>query len=148
MTSLLWTSYAAPATVLSTELNALAASSGNVLSVLGPVFSNLTELLYCDVEFAAGGTFSPVAGGAIEVWFLRSIDGGLTYEDGSASLAPARPPDVRIAVRGGTSITPRSLAPGANLPPGSYKAIARNGTKTALPATGNIIRLAAYSMAG
>lgn len=148
MTSLLWTSYASPVTVLSTELNALAASSANTLSTLGAAFQNLTELLYCDIEFAAGGTFSPVAGGAVEVWFLRSIDGGLTYEDGSASLAPARPPDARIAVRGGTSITPRSMAPGASLPPGFYKAIARNGTKTALPATGNIIRIAAYSMAG
>jgi hypothetical protein len=133
------------ATWLSTELNSLSSSSGNTLSVLGAAFQNTVARNFADVEFVAGGTFSPTAAGFLELWLLRSLDGGSNYEDGSATVAPGRAPDVVLPVRAGTTITPRSGAPGLILPVAYYKPILRNQTGVALPASGNIIRFAAYS---
>lgn len=133
------------ANLLTTELNSLASSNANTLSTLGAAFQNTAARVYSDVEFLAGGTLSPTAGGFIELWFLRSLDGGSTYEDGSASVAPGRAPDIVIPVRGGTTITPRAGSSGLILPPAFYKPIARNQTGVTLPASGNLIRQALYS---
>ena len=130
---------------LTTELNSLASSTGNTLSVLGAAFQNTTARNFADVEFVAGGAFSPTAAGFIELWLLRSLDGGTNYEDGSATVAPGRQPDIVIPVRAGTTITPRAGAQGLILPVGFYKPIARNQTGVALPAASNLIRFAAYS---
>lgn len=130
---------------LTTELNALGNSSGNTLSTLGAAFQNTNARVFADVEFVAGGTYTPLAGGFIEVWMLRSLDGGTNYEDGSASVAPGRAPDIVLPVRAGTTITPRAGASGLIIPPGFYKALARNQTGATLPASGNLIRFAMYS---
>ena len=92
-----------------------------------------------------GCTMTPVAPAFIELWLLRSLDGGTNYEDGSSSVAPGRPADIIIPVRAGTTITPRPGVSGLVLPPGWYKPIARNQTGPSLPASGNLIRFAAYS---
>lgn len=130
---------------LTTELNALATSTANVLSTLGSAFQNTAALIYCDAEFVSGSTITPLAGGFIEVWLLRSLDGGTAYEDGSATIAPARPADIIIPVRAGTTITPRAGSAGVLLPPGVYKPIARNQTGVTLAATSNVIRFAGYT---
>lgn len=130
---------------LTTELNSLAASSGNTLSTLGAAFQNTNSMLYADVEFLAGGTLTPTAGAFVELWLLRSLDGGSTYEDGSATVAPGRPADLFISVRAGTTITPRAGGSGIILPPGFYKPIARNQVGATLPASGNLIRFAMYT---
>jgi hypothetical protein len=132
---------------LTTELNTLANSAANVLSTLGAAFQNTTGRQFADVEFLAGGTLTPVAGAFIELWLLRSLDGGTNYEDGSATVAPGRPADVVIPVRAGTTITPRGGQSGVWMPPGFYKPIVRNQTGVALPATANLIRFALYSAA-
>ena len=131
-------------TWLSTELNSLANSSANVLSTLGAAFQNTSAWIYYDVEFLAGGTLTPAAGAFIEVWHLRSLD-GTNYEDGSATVAPGRLADATIAVRAGTTITPRAGANRGVLPPATYKPIARNQTGVSLPASGNVISFAAYT---
>lgn len=133
------------ANLLTTELNSLASSTGNVLSTLGGAFQNTTSRIYADVEFLAGGTMTPTTGAFIELWFLRSLDGGSNYEDGSATVAPGRAPDIVIPVRVGTTITPRAGGSGVILPPAFYKPLARNQTNVTLPASGNIIRSAQYS---
>lgn len=133
------------ANLLTTQLNSLASSNANTLSTLGSAFQNTAARVYADVEFVAGGTFSPTAGGFVELWFLRSLDGGSSYEDGSASIAPGRAPDIVIPVRGGTTITPQAGASGLILPPGFFKPIARNQTGATLPSSGNIVRYALYS---
>jgi hypothetical protein len=145
----LWGDYASSATNwLSTELNSLANSSGNVLSTLGASFnngfSNSAGYIYADVEFFAGANYTPTAGGFIELWLLRSID-GTNFDDGSATIAPGRLPDVVIPVRAGASIRPRAVVAGVILPPGLYKPIARNQTGATLPASGNTIRFRPYT---
>lgn len=130
---------------LTTELNSLASSAANTLSTLGGAFQNTVAMLYSDVEFLAGGTLSPAAPAFVELWLLRSLDGGTNYEDGSASVAPGRPADLIINVRAGTTITPRAGSSGLILPPGFYKPIARNQTGVTLPASGNLVRFSGYT---
>jgi hypothetical protein len=131
-------------TLLTTELNSLGFSSANTLSSIGNAFQNTNARLYCDIEFLAGGGITTAAGAFLEVWFLRSLDGGTNYEDGTSSLAPGRGADVIIPVRAGTNITPRAGMSMVVLPPGFFKPIARNQVTT-LPASSNVVRYAAYS---
>ncbi len=148
-TNFLWSGagayVAGPTNWLTTELNALANSTGNVLSAAGAAVQNTGALIYCDVEFIAGSTFTPLANGFIEVWFLLSINSGTNYEDGSATVAPGRFSDFQIPIRAGTTITPRAITRGIILPPSFYKPIVRNQTGATLPATGNILRFAVYT---
>lgn len=146
-TNFLWSGYlGSVANWLTTELNSLASSTGNTLSTLGGAFDNSTNLyIYGDVEFLAGGTLSPAAGAFVELWLLRSIDGGSAYEDGSATVAPARVADAIIPVRTGTTITPRAGLSGLIIPPGFYKPILRNQCGVTLPASGNLIRFRQYT---
>ena len=130
---------------LTTELDALAVTAGTQ-STLGAEIDNSTnKYLLAEAEFLAGGTYTPTANGYIELWLLRAMD-GTNYEDGSASIVPARRPDLIIPVRAGTTITPRALASGLVIPPGKYKALAGNRTGATLPATGNVIALRPYSI--
>ena len=136
----------AVANILTTQLNSLASSSGNTLSTVGSSIQNTTARLYADVEFVAGGTFTPTAGAFVELWLLRSLDGGSNYEDGSSSAAPGRPADITALVRAGTTITPRAGASGLRVHPGFAQPIARNQTGASFPASGNLIRWALYTV--
>ncbi|HTZ79062.1 MAG TPA: hypothetical protein VMC10_14190 [Stellaceae bacterium] len=137
-----WGALSGATTLLSSELNSLANSSAGTLSATGAVVA-ATGHLYGFVEFMAGASYTPTANGFIELWLLQSIDGS-NFEDGSATVAPARVADAIIPVRAGSSIAPRANAglPPLVLPPGSYKPIARNQTGAALPSAGNLIRIA------
>lgn len=88
---------------------------------------------------------TPTANSFIELWLLRSLDGGSNYEDGSATVAPGRPCDIAIPIRAGTTITPRGGISGLVLPPGFYKPIARQQTGVTLPGSGNLIRFSTYT---
>lgn len=146
-TNFLWSGYlASAATFLTTELNALANSAANTLTAAGSEIDNSTNKYpMADLEFLAGGTFTPLANGLIAVWFLRPLD-GTNYEDGSATVAPGRMADAIIPVRAGTTITPRANAVRVPLPVGKFKPIARNTTGATLPATGNTISWRPFSM--
>lgn len=142
MAIVLWAKPDDPVTVIGTEANSLT-NAGLALS--SGSFVNTNGRVYADVEFVAGASFSPVTGGYIDFWFLRSIDGGVNFEDGNSTVAPTRPSDTAILVRGGTAIRPQSGASGVPLPPGFYKVLIRNMTGAAFPASGNLIRIASYS---
>jgi len=133
----------APVTALSTELTGLASSSSDVLAVSAP-FANSQGAVWADIEFIAGGACSPGLDAFLEVWVLRSLDGGLTFEDGAAATAPARGPDATIEINTGTSITPHAGFPGVMLPPGTFKIALRNQMGVAIPA-GSSVRFAVYS---
>jgi len=134
--------YLAVTTGLSTELNALA--NGSLSAASGAIDNSAGQkAIYVDVEFNAGGTFTPVTPAYMWVWFLRSID-GTNYEDGSSSVQPVRPPDAVVPITAGSSITPRNNRPQCVMPPGKFKVLALNKTGATLPATGNTIKLGLY----
>jgi len=141
MSTVRWSGYDLPLTLLSAELNGLA---NNALSNLSSDTVNSNGSLFCDFEFLAGATFSPGSNALLDIWMLRSIDGGLSFEDGSPSFTPPRDPDLSIAVRAGSSIMPRAGAPLIVLPVGHYKALARNRLGATIP-TGSMVRMASYT---
>src|SRR4051812_40304985 len=90
-------------TLLTTELNSLA---NNTMSAAGSAqtntqaTSNFNGYVRGKVELNLGSPSGTVtAGTLIDLWFLRTIDGGSNYEDGSASISPARAPDVVFPLR-------------------------------------------------
>lgn len=152
-TNFLWDAAAIAARfdIMTTELNSLASSSTTTLAISSAggsagVFSQsqTNGAIYSDAEFLAGGTYTPLAGGFIELWLLRSLD-ATSYEDGSAAIVPGRPADLIIPVRAGAAIAPRAGVSGLILPPFSWKALVRNQTGATLPASGNKVSLTAYS---
>lgn len=149
MTNFLSSGYLTSASdILTTELNSLASSTSNTLSSAGSAIDNSTnKYIWYDVEFLAGGTYTPTAGGFLELWLLRTLD-GTNYEDGSSTIAPARRPDVIIPVRAGTTITPRAGGQGRLiLPPGLSKPIVRNQSGATLPSSGNKVTIRPHTVA-
>ena len=144
---------ATPFDLLSTELNSIGANGGAVVSSVGGssgVFSqtNTVQALSGAVWFASGGAFTPTAGGYLAGWFLRSPDGGTTFEattTASATQAPvARSPDFVIP------LFPVAYASGQvawaqggeiALPPESFKVVLWNMSGATIPSSGNTLAL-------
>ena len=135
---------AGPTSWLTTELNSVAASSANVCSTLGAAFQNTASYIYADAEFVFGASVTITANAFLEVWLLRSIDGGTNYETGDATHAPPRAPDAVLPVFAGTG-TFRCGFSGMILPPAFYKPLLRNQTNISLPSASNILRFSAYT---
>lgn len=93
---------ATPFNLLSTELNSLANGGAALSSVGGTsgVFSqtNWANAVWTAAWFKAGGAFggSPVVGGFLALWFLKSTDGGTTFEK-TATASTTVPPVPRAA---------------------------------------------------
>jgi hypothetical protein len=90
---------------MSTELNSLANGSAATSSVGGTsgVFTqtNFANAIWSEIYFTAGGAFTPTAGGFIAGWYLKSPDGGSTYESAISTpsttvMALPRSPDFII----------------------------------------------------
>lgn len=136
--------YRGVATVMSTELNALAATTGKAISSALDNSANLD--LFADLELAVDFVTGPTAGTVIEVYLLPSVDGGTTYPDGSTSILPQSSLFVGgFAVRNTTAAQIMAVR-GVALPPGSYKYLVQNTTNQAFPATGSTLRANTYQL--
>lgn len=73
-----------PFTIMSTELNSLASGSAATSSVNGAsgVFYQgaYGSAPFSSIYFTSGGSFTPGLGGFLAGWWLRSPDGGSTFE--------------------------------------------------------------------
>jgi hypothetical protein len=77
---------------------------------------------------------APAANTAVSVWIIRQVDSS-NYEDGDASTTPARMPDMVFPLRP-VSTAQRVTLPSIDLPPGLFKALAKNdGTGVTMNAT-------------
>jgi hypothetical protein len=137
--------------LLSTELNSLASSAGLTAGAISSVggTSGLFNNVYSggglggfplgeyELELAApGGTLT--AGTAAFFWFLNGVD-GTHYEDGSASVIPARSPDLVIPIRA-VSTTQRIIV-FAPLPANSFYVLCAQNTGQAWGATANTLKV-------
>ncbi len=136
-------------TLMTTELNSLGSSTtaGAISSVGGTagLFNNTvgggsmdgyTLGLFELVLAAPGGTLT--AGSAALIWFLGTVD-ATNYEDGSASVIPARSPDLIIPVRvssGAQRILRRSV-----LPPGNWYVLLSQATGQTWGSSGNTLKV-------
>lgn len=130
---------------MSTELNALAATTGKAIS---SAFDNSVNLdLFANLEMAVDFVSAPTAGAVIEVYLLPSVDDtGTVYPDGSTSILPQSSLYVGgFAVRATTAAQVMVLR-GIPLPPGFYKYVIQNTTNQAFPATGSVMRMNTYQL--
>lgn len=141
--------YLGVTTAMSTELNALAATTGKAISsalVNDDSQPQPTLNLFADLELAVDFVSAPTAGTVIELYLLPSIDGGTVYPDGSTSILPQSSLYVGgFAVRNTTSAQVMVIR-GVALPPGYYKYLVQNTTNQAFPATGSTLRQNAYQI--
>lgn len=130
------------ASCLTTELNSLA---DNSLAIGSAITVTSGEAGYRGAEAELSVTFAsaPTANTACLVWFLREMD-GTNYEDGSASITPTRPPDVRFHLRAVT--TAQRIILLAELPIGTFKALLKNdATGRAFPASGSTLKVRPFT---
>ena len=117
--------------------SALGSSYWNGNGVTRPADTN--QAIFADVEFIAGGAFTPVSGGSVCGWFLRSYDGGNTFESaiatpGTAVAAVSRPPDFIISLDNATYAAGNArVQPQVPLPSVPFKTIVQNNTGTVIP---------------
>jgi len=138
--------------LLTTELNSLAnntmCSAGSAVDNVQAT-SNLNGYVRAKLELVLA-TYSgtPAASTGVSVWFLKTVDGGSNYEDGSSSVTPARVPDVVIPVRAVAS-GPQRVVRECWVPVGLWKPIAKNdGTGISFAASGNTLKLLANTDQG
>lgn len=130
--------------LLTTELNS---TGTDTMTAAGAAVTNAVGTANTDgyergkVEFVmAAYTGTPAAGSALYVWFLRTVD-GTNYEDGSATVTPARSPDVVVPLRAFAS-GPQRVVVECWVPVGLWKPIAKNaGTGLTLAASGNTVKI-------
>lgn len=135
------------ATLMGTELNSLASSSGLTAGAIGSAFNNVAggggfdgyKWGVFELNLGTpGGTMT--AGTAAYIWFLQQID-GTNFEDGSASIIPARKADLVVPVRA-IAVAGRAGAPTlAMLPPGTWKPLVSQNTGVAWAASGNTLKV-------
>lgn len=142
---------ATPFNLLSTELNALTNGSSATSSVGGSsgVFSqsNIANAIKGMIYAEVGGAFTPTAGAALYGWFLRSPDGGTSFEKtttSSTTIAPLpRAPDFVIPLDAvayaSSDIAISQDDDDTLLAAPSWKLVVWNLAGATLPATGNTI---------
>lgn len=149
MTFIQLSPYRGVTTVMSTELNAVAATTGKAISsaiVNDDSVAQPTLDLFADLELAVDFVTAPTAGTVVELYLLPSIDGGTTYPDGSTSILPQTSLYVGgFAVRNTTAAQVMVIR-GIALPPGYYKYLVQNTTNQAFPATGSTLRQNTYQI--
>lgn len=149
MTFIQLSPYLGVTTVMSTELNALAATTGKAISpalVNDDTVTQPTLNLFSDLELAVDFVTAPTAGTVVELYLLPSIDGGTTYPDGSTSILPQSSLYVGgFAVRNTTAAQVMMIR-GVALPPSYYKYLVQNTTNQPFPATGSTLRQNTYQL--
>lgn len=151
VSNLLWAvgtnGYLATATtLLSTELNSLASGS---LGSAGSAIDNSAgdKAIYWIIELLLGGSITTGTNPYAELWFLRTIDGGSNYEDGSSSVTPGRRPDVIIPFRPSVAAAQRVIVPAAVFPSGQFKPLLKQTTGATWPSSGNTLKARPYAPA-
>lgn len=129
-----------PTTLATTALNSMA----NNALVACTVFDNTIGQTgdgaeEGDFELIVQFGTNPTAGTGFSLWLLVAND-GTNYEDGSASITPARMPDVVFPVRAVT--TAQRINRRCALPAGKFTPLLKNdGTGQTVASSGNILNL-------
>lgn len=136
-TTVKWSTPGAFTTLLSTELNALAAAG---VSALSPTYDNSTALdLFGDFQIDVTFGSAPTANGALQVFIIPAPDG---TNFGTAQFSGA--------IIGGWLIASNTTQQlytirGIPLPPSKFKIQLQNGASVAFPATGSTVKMLPYS---
>jgi hypothetical protein len=140
-----------------TELNSLASGAAATSSVGGGgsngEFSqtDFASAPMLEIWFTAGGAFTPSAGGALYGWFLKSPDGGTSFESIVATpsttvQALSRSPDFVIPLDNAAYASGNIRFGGqVQAPAPTTKVVIQNMSGAALPASGNKVTAGPYT---
>ena len=145
---LIWAAPETISTLLSTELNSLAAAA---LSSAGTAYDNETnKYRWGSVELVADwDTTGPTAGGTLDLYFIPSVD-GTNYMDSTTSVplamlvATFTPRTILTSQR----LVGRSFTEGGiiiPIPPLKFKGLLINNTDQPLTASGHTVKLRPYN---
>jgi hypothetical protein len=136
--------YRGVSNAMTTELNALASSTGKAIS--SAIDNSSNGDLFDDLQLTVTFASAPTAGTVVELYLLPSIDGGTDYADGSTSVLAQSSLFVGgFAVRAVTTIQ-KMILRGVALPPGLFKYLVQNTTNQAFPATGSTLERNPYQL--
>lgn len=131
-------------TVYTTELNSKASNawlsaSAVVNNTIGGAGGE--GYMRCYVEFASTFAANPTANGALVGWFLKTVDGGTSYEDTpNGTVTLNRLPDVVLPVNTGGTTTRVTVE--TRCPAGNFKFVGQlNGTGQTTSASGNTVKI-------
>jgi hypothetical protein len=90
--------FSAVTTLISSEMVSIGSSLTMVSASTFTSSGSFGQAIWGEVYFYTSATFAPVAGGYLSGWFLRSPNGGTTFESttGSSGIAIGRAPDFTI----------------------------------------------------
>lgn len=130
-----WTSSGTYSTLLtSSELTGLTTGTG----VLGGTIQTNNKDQYAHVEIQMLSTGALANGDSLSVYWITAAD-NTNYEDGSASVTPARAADLVIPVRAITNTSQRVTMKNVPIPGGNFKVLLINQLSTKLDTTSNIL---------
>ena len=121
-----WSEYAANKTAIFAvaELKNIATTAGAITATR---IENTAGDQYADLELLIDLATAATAGGYIELWFIKAVN-GTNYESGSATVFPARPADVIIPVRATTDDSQVVAVGPIRWPQGLFMVVFRNST--------------------
>jgi hypothetical protein len=135
--------YRGVANVMTTALDALAATTGKAISA---AFDNSVELdMFADFELLVDWVIAPTANTVVELYIVPTID-GTNYSDGSTSILPQPGLYVGGFVARNDTAVQRMVLRGVPMPPGLWKALIQNTTNQAFPASGSTLRYNKYGV--
>lgn len=122
-----WSAYAATKAALfaAADLKNLATTAGK-LSTAGQI-DNTAGYQYADIELLIDLATAATAGGYVELWWIKEVDGS-TAESGADAVFPARPADGIIPVRSTTDDSQRVTVGPVTWPQGVFTPLFRNST--------------------
>ena len=85
-----------PVTIISSELTGLVNGATVTSAATYTSTGSFSQALWSDIFVHWGGSITPSVGGYVAGWFLRSPDGGGSFETTAATLALPRSPDFII----------------------------------------------------
>jgi hypothetical protein len=143
---------AAVTTLMSTDLNALAAGSGAIAT---SAYDNATNLyLFGYFELQVDYVSAPTANGLIDLFLIPTVDATnyASTATGASEFAPLTTYAGSFQVQNSTAVQYLALGgPGApfliSLPPLSFKAFITNNTSQAFPASGSTLKMVPYRYA-
>ena len=83
-------------TLISSELVSLASSGTAISAATFTSTGNFSQALWADIFLHLGGSITPSAGAYVAGWFMRSPDGGGSFETSTTALPLPRSPDFII----------------------------------------------------
>ena len=136
-----WSTPTSIATVLSTELNAIAAAGNTAASAV--IDQDASRDVYAAFELAVTYATGPAAGAFVTLYLLPTLD-GTNYPDGDATIDP--PPNLLAATFPIRSVATaqRVVVRDVVLPSSDFKVVCTNEASTAFSASGHTLKMIRY----